>query len=212
MATFDVTKKLEIYHTLYRLNRSFAAIVAQCQALEAIRFFPSKSLRNFQGFTQELQAEMNQELLEILHGTELEDWNRYGKVRQAREKELAILMTCLSTLKSAEKSWPERKKKVRRLKKNRTQNLATDYTDDTDQNGVYRLGGPVAAEGDLCVKQASRLEFQPALLTRSQHQRQFVRVVDQHIRRRVFQRVRRQAIGHADGINPGIAGGKHVNV
>ena len=89
MATFDGTKKLEIYHTLYRLNRSFAAIVAHCQTLEAIRFFPSKALRNFQGFTQELQAEMNQELLEILHGTELEDWNRYGKIRQAREKELA---------------------------------------------------------------------------------------------------------------------------
>ena len=39
MATFDVTKKLEIYHTLYRLNRSFAAIVAHCQTLEATRFF-----------------------------------------------------------------------------------------------------------------------------------------------------------------------------
>jgi hypothetical protein len=89
MASFDVTKKLEIYHTLYRLNRSFAAIVMHCQTLEAIRLFPSKSLRNFQGFTQELQAEMNQELLEILHGTELEDWNRYGKIRQTREKELA---------------------------------------------------------------------------------------------------------------------------
>jgi hypothetical protein len=89
MATFDGTKKLEIYHTLYRLNRSFAAIVAHCQMLEATRFFPSKSLRNFQGVTQELQAEINQELLEILHGTELEDWNRYGKVRQAREKELS---------------------------------------------------------------------------------------------------------------------------
>jgi hypothetical protein len=31
---------------------------------------------------------MNQELLEILHSAELEDWSRYGKVRQAREKEL----------------------------------------------------------------------------------------------------------------------------
>src|SRR6476646_5358852 len=89
MATFDGTKKLEIYHTLYRLNRSFAAIVTHCQTLEATRFFPTKSLRNFQGFTQELQAEMNQEFLEILHGTELEDWNLYGKVRQAREKELS---------------------------------------------------------------------------------------------------------------------------
>jgi len=89
MAALDVTKKLEIYHTIYRLNRSFGAIVMHCQVLEATRFFPSKSLRNFQGFTQELQAEINQELLEILHGTELDDWNRFGKVRQAREKELA---------------------------------------------------------------------------------------------------------------------------
>jgi hypothetical protein len=83
------TNKVEIYHTLYRLNRSFTAIVTYCQMLETTRFFPTKSLRNFQGYTQELQAEINQELLEILHGTELDDWNRYGKVRQAREKELA---------------------------------------------------------------------------------------------------------------------------
>ena len=88
MAALDVTKKLHIYHTLYRLNLSFASIVTHCQTLEATRFFPSKSLRNFQGFTQELQAEINEELLESLHGAELEDWNRYGKVRQAREKEL----------------------------------------------------------------------------------------------------------------------------
>jgi hypothetical protein len=31
---------------------------------------------------------MNQELLEILHSAELDDWSRYGKVRQTREKEL----------------------------------------------------------------------------------------------------------------------------
>lgn len=88
MATFDVTKKLHIYHTLYRLNLSFAAIVTHCRTLEETRFFRRKFLRDFQGFAQELQAEMNQELLEILHGAELRDWSLYGKVRQAREKEL----------------------------------------------------------------------------------------------------------------------------
>ena len=88
MATFDVTKKLHIYHTLYRLNLSFAAIVRHCATLEETRFFRSRFLRDFQGYTQELQAEINQELLEILHGAELDDWSRYGKVRQAREKEL----------------------------------------------------------------------------------------------------------------------------
>jgi hypothetical protein len=114
MATFDVTKKLEIYHTLYRLNRSFAAIVTHCQTLEAIRFFPSKSLRNFQGFTQELQAEMNQEFLEILHGTELEDWNRFGKVRQAREKELSDPDDVFIKAEERKKELAKRKKKTRR--------------------------------------------------------------------------------------------------
>ena len=111
MATFDVTKKLEIYHTLYRLNRSFTAIVAHCQALEGTKFFPSKSLRNFQGFAQELQAEINQELLEILHGTELEDWNRYGKVRQAREKELSDPDDVLIQAEERKRELAKRRKK-----------------------------------------------------------------------------------------------------
>jgi hypothetical protein len=114
MASFDVTKKLEIYHTLYRLNGSFAAIVAHCQMLEAIRFFPSKSLRNFQGFTQELQAEINQELLEILHGTELEDWNRYGKIRQAREKELADPDDVFIKAEERRKELAKRRKKAKK--------------------------------------------------------------------------------------------------
>jgi hypothetical protein len=88
MADLDVTKKLHIYHTLYRLNFSFEAIVNHCRTLEATRFFPSKPLRNFQGFTQELQAEINEEILETLHQAELDDWNRFGKVREAREKEI----------------------------------------------------------------------------------------------------------------------------
>jgi hypothetical protein len=88
MASFDVTKKLQIYHTIYRLNLSFAAIVTHCRTLEETKFFRSRFLRDFQGFAQELQAEMNQELLEVLHSAELDDWSLYGKVRQAREKEL----------------------------------------------------------------------------------------------------------------------------
>jgi hypothetical protein len=114
MATFDVIKKLEIYHTLYRLNRSFAAILTHCKTLEAAKFFPSKSLRNFQGFTQELQAEINQELLEILHGTELQDWNRYGKVRQAREKELSDPDDVFIHAEERKKELAKRKKKAGR--------------------------------------------------------------------------------------------------
>jgi hypothetical protein len=33
-----------------------------------------------------LQAEINQQLLETMHDAELEDWGRFGKIRQAEEK------------------------------------------------------------------------------------------------------------------------------
>ena len=88
MAGIEVTKKLLIYHTLYRLNLSFLNIVTRCRTLQDAGVFTAKATRIFQGYTQELQAEINQELLEMMHEAELADWSRFGKVRQAREKEL----------------------------------------------------------------------------------------------------------------------------
>jgi len=40
----------------------------------------------FQAFTQELQAGFNRERLLDWHETEMKDWSRFGKVRQALEK------------------------------------------------------------------------------------------------------------------------------
>jgi hypothetical protein len=88
MAALDVTKKLHVYHVLYHLNLSFSNIVAHCRALQEARSFTAKSSRLFQGYAQELQAEINQQLLETMHDAELEDWGRYGKIRQAEEKRL----------------------------------------------------------------------------------------------------------------------------
>ena len=88
MAAIDVTKKLLIYHTLYRFNLSFSNIVTHCHTLQEAGVFTPKSTRLFQGYAQELQAEMNQELLETMHQTELDDWGRFGKIRQAEEKRL----------------------------------------------------------------------------------------------------------------------------
>jgi hypothetical protein len=88
MAAIDVTKKLLIYHTLYRLNLSFSNIVAHCRTLQEAGAFTSKDARLFQGYAQELQAEMNHELLETMHSIELNDWGRFGKIRQAEEKRL----------------------------------------------------------------------------------------------------------------------------
>ncbi len=88
MAELDVTKKLHVYHALYRLNFAFAAIVRRCGDLQQARVFRPKYLKLFQGFAQELQAEMNQEFLETLSEVESHDWYRHGKVRQAWEKYL----------------------------------------------------------------------------------------------------------------------------
>ena len=88
MAAPEVNKKLLIYHTLYRLNVSFSNIITHCRTLQHSGVFTAKSTRLFQGYAQELQAEMNQELLETMHQTELDDWGRFGKIRQAQEKRL----------------------------------------------------------------------------------------------------------------------------
>jgi hypothetical protein len=88
MAALESTKKLQTYHILYRLNVSFSNIVHQCRALQEAGSFTAKSSKLFQGYAQELQAEINQELLETMHQTELDDWGRFGKIRQAEEKRL----------------------------------------------------------------------------------------------------------------------------
>jgi hypothetical protein len=88
MAALDVTKKLHVYHTLYRLNLSFTNIISRCRELQNAGVLSAHSSKLFQGYAQELQAEMNQELLETMHQTELDDWGRFGKFRQAEEKRL----------------------------------------------------------------------------------------------------------------------------
>jgi hypothetical protein len=55
---------------------------------------------------------MNQELLEILHGAELDDWSRFGKVRQAREKELRDPDDVFIHAEERRKELAKRKKKT----------------------------------------------------------------------------------------------------
>jgi hypothetical protein len=61
---------------------------AHCRSLHEAGSVTAKPSKLFQGYVQELQAEINQELLETMHATELEDWGRFGKIRQAEEKRL----------------------------------------------------------------------------------------------------------------------------
>ena len=88
MADHDAAGKLRIYHTVYRLNLSFTNIVEHCAALREYGVFTAKFTRLYQSYAQELQAEINQGLVETLEGIESHDMFRFGKVRSAREKEL----------------------------------------------------------------------------------------------------------------------------
>jgi len=88
MAALDGNQKADIYETLSSLNLAFAGIVQHLQTLQKTGLFKSKAARLFPSFALELQAEFNQEFLEDLHQLELDEWGRYGKVRQRWEKEL----------------------------------------------------------------------------------------------------------------------------
>jgi hypothetical protein len=88
MAAIEVTKKLLIYHTLYRLNLSFSNIVTDCRTLQEAGVCTAKCTRVLQAHAQELQAQINQKLLGTMHDAELADWGRFGTVRQGWEKEL----------------------------------------------------------------------------------------------------------------------------
>jgi hypothetical protein len=88
MAVPDVKQKAEIYETLSALNMAFAGIVQHLRTLHETGLFRSKASKLLPSFTQELQAECNQQFLETLEAIELEDWNRFGKARQKWEKYL----------------------------------------------------------------------------------------------------------------------------
>jgi hypothetical protein len=87
MAANNTTKSTN-YRTLYRLNRAFDFITEQLGQLDQAGILRRGMLKTLRGYTQELQAEINQELLEIMHQDELDDWGRFGKIRQAEEKRL----------------------------------------------------------------------------------------------------------------------------
>jgi hypothetical protein len=88
LAESDVARKLHVYHTLYRLNLSFARVVEHCGALGECGILSPKFTRLYQSYSQELQAEINEEVAGVINEAELRDMHRFGKARIAREKEL----------------------------------------------------------------------------------------------------------------------------
>ncbi|HKD78671.1 MAG TPA: hypothetical protein VKH81_03205 [Candidatus Angelobacter sp.] len=88
MAVLDVTQKMDIYESLSTINSAFAGIVHHIQEIQQAGIITQKYNRLFSGFTRELQAEINSDVLEHLRDREMEDWYRFGKVRQTYEKQM----------------------------------------------------------------------------------------------------------------------------
>jgi len=79
--------RLRIYQAVFRINRSFHLIVCRLIELRGIRHtFASKNLAQLRALTQEMQAEINNYVLEKMRDVETEDWHSFGKVRVQRDK------------------------------------------------------------------------------------------------------------------------------
>lgn len=81
-------ERMDVYRSMFLLNRAFAGIVQHVKELQETGLFASKASKLLPSFVQELQAECNQEFLETLHQLELDDWGRFGRVREKWEKYL----------------------------------------------------------------------------------------------------------------------------
>ena len=81
-------EKWRVYHTLAQINRAFHHLHFHLRNIEQTRPFHIQRIREYQGFSRELQAQINEELLEDLSRLERQDAFRYGEARIAREKYL----------------------------------------------------------------------------------------------------------------------------
>jgi hypothetical protein len=111
------TNKSTNYRILFRTNRCFDYITEQLRLLDKARLLRHGMLKVLQGYTQELQADINQELLEIMHQDELDDWGRFGKIRQAEEKRLRDPDDVFIQAEERRKELAKQKKKGKQKKK-----------------------------------------------------------------------------------------------
>jgi len=76
----DASAKLRIYFTIYRLNLSFANIVANCRALGESGILSPKFTRLYQSYAQELQAEINEDVMSAM--TRLSPTTSFGSAKR----------------------------------------------------------------------------------------------------------------------------------
>jgi hypothetical protein len=79
------SQKLRVYETLHSLNQGFEQVLADLRRLNEFPFFRREFLGEFRVMVEETRAWANFDVLGTMHGRELDDWTRFGKVRHGWE-------------------------------------------------------------------------------------------------------------------------------
>jgi hypothetical protein len=79
---------MDVYQRLFLLNGSFNVIAQLLDELAQSPIFNSYDLREMRDLAQEVQLQINIVLLNSLESAEMDDWTRFGKIRDAMERKL----------------------------------------------------------------------------------------------------------------------------
>lgn len=82
-----VEQKSHLYKTISTLNRAFAFVLHSFEALEESGIFRRKYMRMFKNKSRELQAQANEEILETLKQREEADWQHFGDLVRAFDRQ-----------------------------------------------------------------------------------------------------------------------------
>jgi hypothetical protein len=80
------SQKLRVYEILHSLNQGFEQVLTDLRRLQEFPFFRREFLGEFRVMVEETRAWANFDMLETMHGRELDDWTRFGKLRHRWEK------------------------------------------------------------------------------------------------------------------------------
>jgi hypothetical protein len=80
------SQKLRVSEILYSLNQGFEQVLADLRRLQQFPFFRREFLGEFRVMVEETRAWANFDVLETMHGRELDDWTRFGRLRHRWEK------------------------------------------------------------------------------------------------------------------------------
>ena len=102
--------KTLVYEALATMNRDFEQVLEDLQRLESLRLFPRRWQRQFlkawRAALQEIRAQANFEVIEVMHQAEEQEWTALGYQRRRLEKRSASPDDVSVATKSSERKPP----------------------------------------------------------------------------------------------------------